>query len=52
MTKAWVEDTAFIVLGVSLLKAKGFIVTRIDDDFNVNEYYICYLSENIVFFSA
>lgn len=49
MTKAGFNDTAFSI-GMRLLKAKGFITTRIDSDFNGNEYSVCSLSDNGVDF--
>lgn len=49
MTKAGFNDTA-ISIGMRLLKMKGFITTRIDNDFNGNEYSVCSLSDNGVDF--
>lgn len=49
MSKAGFNDTA-VSIGVRLLKSKGFISTRMDSDFNGNEYAVCFLSENGVDF--
>lgn len=49
MSKAGFNDTA-VSIGMRLLKSKGFISTRIDSDFNGNEYAVCSLSESGVDF--
>lgn len=49
MTKAGFNDTAFSI-GMRLLKAKGFITTKINSDYNGNEYAVCALSNNGVNF--
>ena len=43
MNKAGFNNTAFSI-GIRLLKAKGFITTKVDSDFNGNEYTVCSLS--------
>lgn len=49
MAKAGFNDTAFSI-GMRLLKAKGFITTKINSDYNGNEYAVCALSNNGVNF--
>lgn len=49
MNKAGFNDTA-ISIGMRLLKAKGFITTKIDSDFNGNQYAVCALSDSGVDF--
>lgn len=49
MTKAGFNDTAFSI-GMRLLKAKGFITTKINSDYNGNEYPVCALSDDGVNF--
>ena len=45
MTKAGFNDTAFSI-GMRLLKSKDFIATRMDSDYNGNEYPVCMLSDD------
>lgn len=49
MTKAGFNDTAFSI-GTRLLKAKGFITTKINSDYNGNECPVCALSDDGVNF--
>jgi nucleoside 2-deoxyribosyltransferase len=49
MTKAGFNDTAFSI-AMRLLKVKDFITTRMDHDFDGNEYAVCSLSDNGVRF--
>lgn len=49
MNKAGFNNTAFSI-GIRLLKAKGFITTKVDSDFNGNEYTVCSLSNTGVDF--
>lgn len=49
MSKAGFNDTAFSI-GMRLLKAKGFIETRMDSDHNGYEYSVCFLSNSGVKF--
>lgn len=49
MNKAGFNDTA-ISIGMHLLKAKRFITTKIEGDFNGNEYPVCALSDSGVEF--
>lgn len=49
MTKAGFNDTACSI-GMRLLKTKDFISTRMDSDFNGNEYAVCALSDRGVDF--
>ena len=45
MTKAGFNDTA-VSIGMRLLKSKGLIDTRLENDFNGNEYAICKLTDS------
>ena len=49
MTKEGFNDTVFSI-GMRLLKAKGFITTKINSDYNGNEYLVCALSDDGVNF--
>lgn len=49
MNKAGFNDTA-VSIGMRMLKAKGFITTKIDSDFNGNIYSVCALSDSGVDF--
>lgn len=49
MNKAGFNNTAFSI-GIRLLKAKGFITTKVDSDYNGNEYTVCALSNTGVNF--